>query len=699
MNSKVIAIGPRWPLGQDDGMFRDLAEQSGDVLTLGESNGRLRYVSSAVHQVLGYRVEHLLNRRITRFIHPSDMQRLIGSLERAQASGSRDVVQEARFRHREGHWLWMETRLRWIPGNGPDAPWRWVSSQRDITERRRFEQRLAAEKERAQATLKAIADGVVSVAPDGAVDYLNPAAERILGWSSGEAVGEAVASVFVPVGHRPPPPASEGVAGLSAWLHAVSEAPVSLRKRNGEECVVQMSVAVVADNEGRPQGLVLTFRDTSQTAALLRELAYRASHDSLTGLYNREEFERQLKRLVNDAAAGGGPHAMCYLDLDQFKLVNDTCGHAAGDALLKDVAQALKGQVGQSDALARLGGDEFGLILPDCRSSEAVRRAQAVVDVLTRLRFEWSERQFSCAGSIGVVPIGKGSGNHEAIMMAADAACYVAKDHGRGRVHLFEPEDVDLSRREGEMRWIPRLQTALEVGDFQLLAHDIVPMAEGRSGGCCIEVLIALPGASGRLVPPGEFLPAAQRYGLMSRIDRWVVGQIAEWLHWRANTGRALPELVAINLSGSSISDAQFRDFVEEQVRDLPAGANLCFEITENEAIASLAEASTFMHRIKKFGCTFALDDFGSGLSSFSYLKRLPVDFIKIDGQFVREAASDPINLAMVESIHRIGKVMGIQTIAEFVETEAIYRRVREIGVDYCQGFYFGVPRPLLSLD
>lgn len=682
-----------------EGMFKDLAEQSGDVLASGESNGRLRYVSPAVTPVLGYRSEQLLNRRIWRFLHPADVERLAATLERAKAGGLREVVQEVRVRHREGYWLWMESRLRWLPGVGPDAAWRWVGSQRDITERRRFEQRLAAEKERAQATLKAIADGVVSVGADGRVDYLNPAAERILGWSSSEAIGEVVTKVFVPAGHRPPPAVSEGVAGMSAWLHSVSEAPVTLRKRDGKEAVVQMTVAVVADNEGRPQGLVLTFRDTSQTAALLRELAYRTSHDSLTGLLNREEFERQLKRLAHDASAGGGPHALCYIDLDQFKLVNDTCGHAAGDALLKDVAKALEGQIGKRDVLARLGGDEFGLILPDCPSSEALRRAQAVVDALEKLRFAWSDRQFSCAGSVGVAPIDRNSGTHESVLMAADAACYVAKDRGRGRVHAFEPEDVDLSRRDGEMRWIPRLQTALEVGDFQLLAQDIVALGEDGPVKRYIEVLIVLPGASGRLVGPSEFLPAAQRYGLMSRIDRWVVTQVSEWLHWRANTQRALPEMVAINLSGSSISDADFRDFVEEQVRGLPPGARICFEIIENEAIASIAEAGDFMRRIKRFNCFFALDDFGSGLASFDYLKRLPVDFVKIDGQFVRESASDAVNLAMVESIHRIGKVMGIKTIAEFVETEAVYRRMKDIGVDFAQGFYFGVPRPLLSLE
>ena len=564
-------------------------------------------------------------------------------------------------------------------------------------DRPQLERQLAAEKGRAQVILGAIADGVVSLDARGIVDYLNPAAQRISGWTAAEAIGQPVAEILPLIGVRDPPTDNEPAA-LSAWFRSAAESGVSLRLRDGGERALQLTVSSIIDDQGRMQGLVLTFRDTSQTTTLIRELAYRASHDALTGLINREEFERRLKRLVADALAGGGPHAICYLDLDQFKLVNDTCGHAAGDALLKDVATALQALVGENDTLARLGGDEFGLLLPQFATGQAARFAQDVVLALGQMRFEWSERQFGIGGSIGVAPIGRDSGTLDDVLMAVDAACYVAKERGRNRVHVFEPADADVARRQGQMRWVPRLQTALEVGDFQLMVQDIVPVPSGIITGRHLEVLICLPDASGRLIPPGEFLPAAQRYGLMGRIDRWVTGQVCEWLHWRAGTHRALPELVAINLSGSSLSEAEFRDFAEEQVRGLPEGANLCFEITESEAIANLDEASDFIRRMKAHGCRFALDDFGSGLSSFAYLKRLPVDYVKIDGQFVRDVARDPISLAMVESIHRIGKVMGMQTIAEFVETEAIWQLVRAVGVDFCQGYYFGPTRPLLSL-
>lgn len=698
MSGSVTPISQAQKKAGDDSLFRELAEQSTDILSLGDAEGRLRYVSPAVLPLLGRRPEVLAGARFLRYVHPGDAPRLVASFERASSGGMREAVVEMRLRHRERGWLWFECRLRWLAGSA-EGEWRWVASLRDVTERRRFEQRMAAEKEQAQATLRAIADGVISVSPNGRIDYLNPAAERITGWSAARAVGRRVTEVFLPLGHRPPPEEGDSLAGLSAWFHAVADAPASLRRRDGSDCLVQASVASVADGEGQPRGLVLTFRDTSQTATLLRELAYRASHDALTGLFNREEFERQLKRLMLDATTGGGPHALCVLDLDQFKLLNDTCGHAAGDAMLKDVCQSLRERLAEGEVLARLGGDEFGLLLPGLGAAEAARRARELVAAVGRLRFRWGDRPFAVGACAGVASISREGGGHEDAMIAADAACHVAKEHGLNRVHVFEPADADMVRRQGEMRWIPRLQTALEVGDFQLQAHDVVPVVSGKPTGRHVEVLLCLPGASGRLVPPGEFLPAAQRYGLMERIDRWVIGRVCEWLQWREASGRGLPDLVMINLSGSSLSDPEFRDFLEEQVRSLGSAAPLCFELTEGEAIANLGEASAFMRRMKRHGCRFALDDVGSGLSSFAYLKRLPVDFIKIDGQFVRDAATDAVNLAMVESIHRIGKVMGVQTIAECVEDEAVFRRMRGVGVDYCQGYLFGLPRPLLAMD
>ncbi|HEY2346052.1 MAG TPA: EAL domain-containing protein [Xanthomonadaceae bacterium] len=553
------------------------------------------------------------------------------------------------------------------------------------------------EKNWSQVVLGAIGDGVISLDAAGIVDYVNPAAERITGWTRDAAVGSHVAQVLPLIGVREPPLDSDAAA-LSAWFHSSAESNTTLRMRDGVEREVQLSVTVLMDGLGAPKGLVLTFRDISQTATLMRELAHRASHDPLTGVFNREEFERRFKRLLGDAQSGGGPHALCFIDLDQFKLVNETCGHAAGDALLKQVAGVLHMLVGDDDMLARLGDDAFGLLLPQTGANRAMQVAQQAVGAIEHMRFGWGDRHFAVSCSAGVAPIVPQAQAIDDVQVAAEAACQVAKETGRNRVHLFEPSDAEVAHRHGEMRWVPRLEAALEVGDFQLMFQDIVKTASGKASGSHLEVLICLPDASGKLVSPGEFLPAARRYGLMGRIDRWVTAQVGEWLHWRAGTGHALPELVTINLSGSSLGDPQFRDFAEEQARALPPGASFCFEITAGEAIANLAEASDFIGRMKRHGCQFALDDFGCGLASFAYLKRLPVDYVKIDGEFVKDTATDPVNLAMVEAIHRIAQVMGLKTIAERVESAAVYECVRAIGVDYCQGYFFGGLRPLLSL-
>ncbi len=556
----------------------------------------------------------------------------------------------------------------------------------------------AVERGWAQVVLGAIGDGVISLDADGVVDYINPAAERITGWPLAMAIGMQVVDVLPLVGMREPPSHTDA-ASLSAWFHSASESSAILRLRDGSEHQIELSVAVLMDGQGGAQGLVLTFRDTSQTTSMMRDLAHRSTHDPLTGLHNREEFARRLRRLLGDAQTGGGPHTLYHIDLDQFTLINDTCGHAAGDALLKDVSAALQKMTGENDVLARVGDDAFGLLLPQMGTSRAMQVAQEMVAALDRLRFNWGDRQFGISGSIGVAAIRSDARTIDEVLISVEAACAVAKEHGRNRVHLYDPPDTDVARRQAEMRWVPRLQTALEVGDFQLMFQDIVPTAQGRANGRLLEVLLCLPDASGKLVAPGEFLPAARRYGLMGRIDRWVTAQVAEWLHWRAGNGRSLPELVTINLSGSSLSDPEFREFAEEQARELPTGGTFCFEITESEAIVDLDAAGKFMTRMKSHGCKFALDDFGSGLSSFAYLKGLPLDFVKIDGQFVRDVATDPVNLAMVEAIDHIGKVMGMQTIAERVETEAAFECIRAIGVDYCQGYYFGALQPLPSLS
>ena len=671
-----------------------VGEHATDVVLGGNAEGRLLFASAAIRRLLAREPLQAVESSLTALCHAEDSALWQRAVERCVESGAESRF-EARLRHQDGRWIWTDVDM--LPPRGAAGYcMAWVAIVRSCEDRRRAQSLLHAERLRLLSVLDAVSDGVIATAADGSIAFLNTGAERLLGWREAEVAGRPLGDVLRPAGLPVAPEPDVGAPALLAWLEPLRQRSVPLQRRDNSECMVQLAPLPVRSADGTDFGLVIGLRDSGQASVLLRELSYRASHDALTGLLNREEFERRLKQLVLDAIGTGLGHSLGYIDLDQFKLVNDTCGHAAGDALLREVSATLLGQLGENDILARLGGDEFGVLMP-CRSpAEAARLAQDLVDALARMRFEWEGRQFRIGGSIGVAPIARDAGDHQTVLMAADAACYVAKERGRNRVHLFELSDVAVARRQGEMRWVPRLQTALETSDFRLLAHDILPCAGALPGEPLrMELLLALPDASGRLIPPGEFLPAAQRYGLMGRIDRWVVEQALRWLRSQESRGGRGLDMVAVNLSGSSISDPDFRAFVEDEVRAARVGPLLCFEITESEAVANLGDAAEFIGRMRALGCRFALDDFGAGLSSFPYLRRLGVDFVKIDGQFVRDMAHDPVAAALAESIHRIAKVLGLATVAEFVESAPIYAAVQRIGVDYVQGFHFGRPRPL----
>jgi diguanylate cyclase (GGDEF)-like protein len=446
---------------------------------------------------------------------------------------------------------------------------------------------------------------------------------------------------------------------------------------------------------------------------LADRLAYQASHDPLTGALNRREFERR----VGDALAGwqcaaaaldaAGAHAgpappappdevVCVIDLDRFKIVNDTCGHAAGDALLRQVTALIEAQVRTSDSVARLGGDEFGILLSRCPAPRAMRRMEAVRAAVAAYRFGWEQHTFMIGASIGVAAATRLTGSLDELLRSADAACYAAKDKGRDRVHLYQPDDVDLARQQGNSHWAGRILAALEEGRLELHYQAIAPISAPRAGAYG-ELLLRLRQTDGTLAFPGAFLPAAERYSLLPAIDRWVVSTALSRLGEAFRAGRvSAADTYTINLSGASIGDETFLAFARARVADsgLPPGV-VCFEITETVAISNFDVAVQFVQELRTVGCRFALDDFGSGLSSFAYLKQLPVDFLKIDGNFVRGVLLDTIDKAMVESVNRIAHEMGLRTVAEFVETDAILDCLREIGVDYAQGYAIGRPGPL----
>ncbi|HET8831036.1 MAG TPA: EAL domain-containing protein, partial [Casimicrobiaceae bacterium] len=552
---------------------------------------------------------------------------------------------------------------------------RFVGSLTDIRKRRQAEALLFEEKERAQVTLASIADAVVTVDTAGRIEFMNPVAERLTGWPLAEAHQRPVAEVFAVVDEATGAPIADPVARALGEGNAIeAEGNVVLLCRGAESIAIDYSVAPIRDRTGRTVGAVLVVQDMSRERQYAARLSNLASHDPLTGLLNRREFEQRVRATVEHREAEEGQHAVLYLDLDQFKVVNDTSGHAAGDELLRQVGALLRPRLREGDVLARLGGDEFGVLLPHCPPSPALRIAEALRKAIVDFRFAWKNRSFTIGVSIGLVNLAEGPHTLASVLSAADAACYLAKDKGRNRVQVYRPEDSEVALRRGEMEWVNRLHRALAEDRLCLYAQPMHAMHVTGTDVMHQELLVRLIDESNELIQPITFIPAAERYHLMPSIDRWVIRTAFRLLADRRAAGdaNAVSGTYAINLSGASIGDDQFLDYVRESFARfrIPHRA-ICFEITETTAVTSLSKAAEFIGAMREPGCRFALDDFGVGVSSFTYLKQLPVDFLKIDGSFVKNMLTDPVDAAMVEAIHRIGRVMGKQTIAESVETSA----------------------------
>ncbi len=455
--------------------------------------------------------------------------------------------------------------------------------------------------------------------------------------------------------------------------------------------------ARLLNNEDQQKHIMLVCENVTETRLLTEKIAYQASHDALTNLANRSEFDLYIQRSLENAHAEGAEHVLCYLDLDQFKVVNDTCGHLAGDELLRQLGTLLRKHIRKQDLLARLGGDEFGILMHNCSLDHAFVACEKIRNVIRDFNFAWEDRSFTVGVSIGITAIAKTSGNSVELLKEADAACYAAKDKGRNRVHVFRPDDEDLAQRQGEMQWVEKIYQGLNENRFLLYGQIIVPVS-GFESGLHFETLIRYKDNNGNIIPPGAFLPAAERYNQAPAMDRWVIKTMFSWMFYQPGFLDQL-KLCSINLSGLSLSDNSMLGYIISEFNrwSIPP-EKICFEITETAAIANLSDASTFIQNLKRHGCRFSLDDFGSGLSSFAYLKNLPVDYIKIDGLFVKDILEDKVDLAMVRSINEIGHIMNKKTIAEFVENDKIFSVLKQLGVDYAQGYSIGKPVPLVDL-
>jgi diguanylate cyclase (GGDEF)-like protein/PAS domain S-box-containing protein len=531
--------------------------------------------------------------------------------------------------------------------------------------------------------------------------YINPVAQDLTGWDMRSARGTPISEIMTIINEHTRATVDNPVMRCLKEGRVITlEENSILIARNAEEIPIQDSAAPIRDRIGNVIGSVMVFHDVSKESRLFRQLSYQASHDALTDLINRREFENRLvTALDNIRGDTESSHALLYLDLDQFKVVNDTFGHSAGDALLRQLSEIVQANIRSTDVLARLGGDEFGILLERCSEQRAIEVAEAIRGAVEGYRFEWQESFTTIRCSIGVVMVNSENADVAGIMSKADVACYSAKDMGRNQVHLYK--DSDASMRHEEMKWVSRISSAVEEDRLELFFQPIIGIGNlhGQSRGH-YELLLRMRDESGDIVGPDQFIPAAERYNLMSTLDRWVIREALSKLADRESEDGEARYTIAINLSGTSLSEDRFLDDVisELEKQKLPAGA-ICFEITETAAISNLSRVVHFMQSLKKLGCKFSLDDFGSGLSSFTYLKNLPVDYLKIDGQFIRNVANDSVDESMVRAISQVGHAMGIETIAERVETKQVLEKLGSLGIEFAQGYYIARPASVRSFE
>ena len=558
------------------------------------------------------------------------------------------------------------------------------------------EKKLYREKELAQVTLHSIGDAVITTDDNGLVNYMNGLAEELLELRLDQVRNKKISNVMSIFSGGHEKVKNPVMDVLHKRITHNSDGHAKMILDSNMEYAIEYTASPMFDKEKQLIGVVLVFRDVTEMRAMALQLGYQASHDELTGLINRREFENRIEMALMSARGQHIQHAMCYIDLDQFKVVNDTCGHIAGDELLRQLSTLLKTVIRSGDTLARLGGDEFGVLYMSCSVEKAKELAEKLRTIVNDFQFHWETKTFGIGVSMGLVAVDEHSNLH-GLLSVADSACYVAKDEGRNRIHVFNDDDEALAERKGQMQWVHKITRALEEGRFEVYCQKM--MSFDSSLATHFELLIRMRDEEGRIVPPLAFIPAAERYNLMTSVDRWMISNSFIQIKELLNTCSERKLLFSINVSAQSLCDDDFLPYVQDQLKEMEIDTSLiCFEITETSAIVNLTRAQTFMTALKDLGCCFSLDDFGSGLSSFSYLKNLKVDFLKIDGAFVRDIVDDPIDKAMVEAINQVGHIMGVKTIAEYVESAEILELLRELGVDFVQGYEIAKPIPISEI-
>ena len=669
-------------LKDSEARLRALFEHSMDPCIISDLDGQYIDANSAMLNTFGYSTEQLGKINVSTLAYQADEEKPAFLAMRKTLLTRGCASFQGFFVKHSGEHFPGEVNSRLISIGDKKIV---QSILHDLTQTRKTEDELL----KLSRAMDASASIVIITDLQGNIEYINPKFCQVTGYTQAEVIGknprvlssgETSATVY-----------SDLWATIAAGREWRGE--LHNKTKNNDHYWCRNSISAVKNHLGEISHYISVQEDITNEYQLSEQLNYQACHDTLTGLINRAEFERRAKRLLATLLTDNREHALCFIDLDQFKVVNDTCGHIAGDELLRQLSCALQARVRQSDTLARLGGDEFAVLIENCSLEHAEHVALALQETIQGFHFSWQEHTFRVSASIGLVAINETAYDLSDLLSRADSACYMAKDLGRNRIHVYHPEDRELAQRQGEMKWVARIYLALAEERFCLYAQAIEAL--NNSAGKHYEILLRLKGEKGEIIPPGAFLPAAERYNIITQLDRWVVEQCCQLLLTNPVFLEQI-NFISINLSGQSLTDESFLDFVITQLQQPSIDCNkICFEITETAAIANLTRAMKFISTLKGLGCKFALDDFGSGLSSFAYLKNLPVDYLKIDGMFVKGLVHDPIDHAMVKSINEIGQIMGMKTIAEFVENDEIKGMLREIGVNYVQGYGIGKPQPV----
>ncbi|MES3025845.1 MAG: EAL domain-containing protein [Pseudomonadota bacterium] len=688
-------------LEQERLRFANILEQMPSGILLAEApSGKLTYQNRAAEAMLGRgigKIESYLDYGKYHFvdIHGARIKPEDLPLARTLLTQERTNHQELIYKRRDGSQAHIAVTT--APIVDDDGVVRVaVAAVHDVSSLKDAELSAETERERAEVTLAAVTDGVLATDRRGNVTSINPAAQRLLGLSAADALGRPLGEV-VRYAESANAALILGAIGLCLeQRRTITNLPhATLIGRDDRRFAVENAVAPVVLADGELIGTVLVLHDVTESKRLLRRLGFEASHDALTGLINRREFETRLLRTIERARhVGSASAALLYLDLDQFKIVNDTCGHAAGDDLLKQLAQSYVEHVRERDTLARIGGDEFALIVEHCTLDEALAVADKILEATRSFRYNCKGRVFQIGVSIGLTPIDLATATVEDSLRRADHACYIAKERGRNQVYVHHQGDPDFAQRRSDMHWVTRLSHAFQNDRLQLYCQPIMALGDG-STALHYEILLRLKDGRGGPITPGMFLPAAERYDVIHKIDLWVLTKTLEWLAGQPGHMQEL-EMCSINLSRRSLADPGFHKVAASLIDGSGVPANkLCFEITENGAIADMKKTIAFIDTLAARGCRFSLDDFGTGMTSFSYLKQLPVDFIKIDGSFIQMMSSSAVDYEMVRFANDISHMMGRKTIAEYVTDAAIMASLNEIGVDFAQGYWVGKPRPL----